>query len=100
MKSILEVIWADSKTQKDVCKILDNAKKCTNQNPGYEDKVFDADGKVGYESKSAESAVKVLFLIKGSISDMNIKMGWERIMQGAVYSDRDLYYCGSEVWER
>lgn len=75
------MIWADSKTQKDVCKILDNAKKCTNQNPGYEDKVFDADGKVGYESKSAESAVKVLFLIKGSISDMNIRMDWERIMQ-------------------
>ena len=39
--------WKDSKTQKGAYKILDNAKKCADQNPGY--KVFDADGKVVYE---------------------------------------------------
>ena len=44
--------WADSKTQKGAFKILDNAKKCADQNPGY--KVFDADGKVVYEPKAAE----------------------------------------------
>ena len=57
--------WADSKTQKGAYKILDNAKKCADQNPGY--KVFDADGKVVYEPKT--------FLVKVSISDLNIRRG-------------------------
>ena len=65
--------WADSKTQKGAYKILDNAKKCADQNPGY--KVFDADGKVVYEPKAAEPAVKVPFLVKVSISDLNILKG-------------------------
>lgn len=54
------------KSQKGAYKILDNAKKCADQNPGY--KVFDADGKVVYEPKAAEPAVKVPFLVKVSIS--------------------------------
>ena len=62
--------WADSKTQKGAFKILDNAKKCADQNPGY--KVFDADGSVVYEPKPAE---KVPFLVKVSISDLNIRKG-------------------------
>lgn len=65
--------WTDSKTQKGAYKILDNAKKCADQNPGY--KVFDADGKVVYEPKAAEPAVKVPFLVKVSISDLNIRKG-------------------------
>ena len=65
--------WADSKTQKGAYKILDNAKKCVEQNPGY--KVFDADGKVVYEPKVAEHVVKVPFLVKVSISDLNIRKG-------------------------
>ena len=65
--------WADSKTQKGAYKILDNAKKCADQNLGY--KVFDADGKVVYEPKAAEPAVKVLFLVKVCISDLNIRKG-------------------------
>lgn len=65
--------WADSKTQKGAYKILDNAKKCADQNPGY--KVFDAGGKVVYEPKAAELAVKVPFLVKVSISDLNIRKG-------------------------
>ena len=65
--------WADSKTQKGAYKILDNAKKCADQNPGY--KVFDADGKVVYEPKAAEPGVKVPFLVKVSISDLNIRKG-------------------------
>lgn len=65
--------WSDSKTQKGAYKILDNAKKCADQNPGY--KVFDADGKVVYEPKAAEPAVKVPFLVKVSISDLNIRKG-------------------------
>ena len=65
--------WVDSKTQKGAYKILDNAKKCADQNPGY--KVFDADGKVVYELKTAEPSVKVPFLVKVSISDLNIRTG-------------------------
>ena len=65
--------WADSKTQKGTYKILDNAKKCADQNPGY--KVFDADGNVVYEPKATEPAVKVPFLVKVSISDLNIRQG-------------------------
>ncbi len=53
---------------------MDNAKRCADQNPGY--KVFDADGKVVYEPKAAELAVKVPFLVKVSISDLNIRFGF------------------------
>lgn len=65
--------WADSRTQKGAYKILENAKKCADQNLGY--KVFDADGKVVYEPKAVEPAVKVPFLVKVSISDLNIRSG-------------------------
>jgi len=65
--------WADSKTQKGAYKILDNAKKCADQNPGY--KVFDADGNVVYEPKADEPVEKVPFLVKVSISDLNIRKG-------------------------
>lgn len=65
--------WVDSKTQKGAYKILDNAKKCADQNPGY--KVFGVDGKVVYEPKAAEPVVKVPFLVKVSMSDLNIRSG-------------------------
>ena len=65
--------WSDSKQQKGAYKVLDNAKKCADQNPGY--KVFDADGKVVYEPKAKEPAVKVPFLVKVSIKDLNIRKG-------------------------
>ena len=65
--------WADSKSQKGAYKILDNAKKCADQNPGY--KVFDADGKVVYEPKAAEPVMKVPFLVRVSVPDLNIRMG-------------------------
>lgn len=65
--------WADAKSQKGAYKILDNAKKCAVQNRGY--KVFDADGKVVYEPEAAGPAVKVPFLVKVSIRDLNIRKG-------------------------
>ena len=65
--------WADAKTQKGAYKILGNAKKCADSNPGY--KAFDAEGKVVYEPEAAESAVKMPFLVKVSISDLNIRSG-------------------------
>ena len=54
--------WADSKSQKGAYKILDNAKKCADQNPGY--KVFYADGKIVYEPKAAEPAGFFAFLLR------------------------------------
>lgn len=89
--------WADAKSQKGAYKILDNAKKCVDQNPGY--KVFDADGKEVYEPSATELAVKVPFLVKVSISDLNIRIG-NRLCQGSVYSGRGVHDCGSEVRER
>ena len=65
--------WEDSKTQKGAYKILDNAKKCADENPG--DKVFDVDGNVVYEPKAKEPEVKVPFLVKVSVSDLNIRKG-------------------------
>ena len=61
--------WTDAKSQKGAFKILENAKKCADENPGY--KVFDADGSAVYESKAAD----VPFLLKVSISDLNIRKG-------------------------
>ena len=65
--------WADAKSQKGAYKILDNAKKCADQNQGY--KVFDEEGKVVYEPKAAEPAVKVPFLVKVCIPNLNIRKG-------------------------
>ena len=66
--------WADSKTQKGAYKILENAKKCADANPGYS--VFDVNGVNIYTSKTTtSSAPDVPFLVKVSISDLNIRKG-------------------------
>ena len=61
--------WEDSQSQIGAFKILENAKKCADQNPGY--RVFDASGKVVY----APTASDVPFLVKVSITDLNIRTG-------------------------
>lgn len=63
--------WSDSKSQKGAYKILSNAKKCADANPGYS--VFDASGKVVYAPVA--SAADVPFLVKVSINDLNICKG-------------------------
>ncbi len=63
--------WEDSKSQIGAFKILENAKKCADANPGY--KVFDASGKVVYAP--AASAADVPFPVKVSITDLNIRTG-------------------------
>ena len=63
--------WEDSKSQIGAFKILENAKKCADANPGY--KVFDASGKAVYAP--AASAADVPFLVKVSITDLNIRTG-------------------------
>ena len=63
--------WEDSKTQKGAYKILENAKKCADANPGYS--VFDVNGVNIYTPKTTTAAVP--FLVKVSISDLNIRKG-------------------------
>lgn len=64
--------WADAKSQKGAFKILENAKNCADANPGYS--VYDADGVKIYSSK-ADTTPDVPFLVKVSISDLNIRKG-------------------------
>lgn len=67
--------WTDSKTQKGAYKILENAKKCANDNPGYS--VFDVNGVNLYTPKTTTAAASadVPFPVKVSISDLNIRKG-------------------------
>ncbi len=66
--------WADAKSQKGAYKVLANAKKCADANPGYS--VFDEKGASIYPSKAASSdSAAVPFLVKVSISDLNIRKG-------------------------
>ena len=67
--------WADSKTQKGAYKILSNAKRCADSNPGYS--VFDDNGVNIYSPGGAASAPSedVPFLVQVSISDLNIRKG-------------------------
>ena len=63
--------WSDSKSQKGAYKILDNAKKCADANPGYS--VYDSNGKVVYPV--TEKSADVPFLVKVTIPDLNIRCG-------------------------
>lgn len=63
--------WADSKSQKGAYKILANAKKCADANPGYS--VFDNAGNTVYTA--VDTAANVPFLVKVTIPDLNIRCG-------------------------
>lgn len=66
--------WSDSKSQKGAYKILSNAKKCADANPGY--RVFDNNGVNIYTpNTSTQTAPDVPFTVKVSISDLNIRKG-------------------------
>ena len=67
--------WADSKTQKGAYKILENAKKCADANPGYS--VFDANGVAIYTPATSATEVDtaVPFTVKVTITDLNIRTG-------------------------
>ena len=66
--------WSDSKSQKGAYKILSNAKKCADANPGYS--VFDNNGVNIYTpNTSTQAAPDVPFTVKVSISDLNIRKG-------------------------
>ena len=67
--------WADSKTQKGAYKILENAKKCADANPGYS--VFDVNGVNIYTPKTTAPAASadVPFLVRITTTDLNIRKG-------------------------
>lgn len=74
--------WADSKSQKGAFKILENAKKCADDNPGFS--VFDMEGKVVYVGKNTASSLP--FLVKVSITDLNTRKG-----PGTNYTKTGIY---------
>lgn len=60
--------WADAASQKGAYHNLEYAKKCADENKGYS--VFDESGKVLYSNAAFEP-----YLVKVSISDLNIRKG-------------------------
>ena len=62
--------WGDASSQVGAFKVLDNAKACADEHPGYY--VFDPDGKKVYTPKAS---VAVPFLVRVSIRDLNIRKG-------------------------
>lgn len=71
--------WTDAKTQKGAYKVLANAKKCADSNPGYF--VFDAEGKAIYPEQStpapapAPAPAALPYIVKVSIPNLNIRKG-------------------------
>ena len=66
--------WADSKSQLGAYKVLDNAKKKADENPGYS--VFDESGKVVYSGKTSTPAQTFKpYLVKVTTSVLNIRKG-------------------------
>lgn len=63
--------WADTKSQLGAYKVLANAKKCADSNPGYT--VYDPDGKAVYPVQTENSDTP--FLVRVGIRDLNIRKG-------------------------
>ena len=61
--------WADAASQKGAFKVLENAKKCADENPGYS--VFDESGKAVYASAAAFKP----YLVRVTITNLNIRKG-------------------------
>ena len=66
--------WSDSKSQKGAYRILANAKKCADENPGYS--VFSPDGTVVYTAPEPVAQTQTVpFRVKVTINDLNIRKG-------------------------
>ena len=63
--------WDDANSQLGAYKVLANAKKCADKNPGYT--VYDPNGKAVYPVK--QEIEGQTFLVKVSIDDLNIRKG-------------------------
>ena len=64
--------WADAKSQKGAFKVLANAKKCADENPGYS--VYDESGKAVYGGQGLGEGFSP-YLVQVSITDLNIRKG-------------------------
>lgn len=64
--------WADTKSQIGAYKVLDNAKKVADKNPGYS--VFDESGNVVYSGRSTATTFTP-YLVKVTTSVLNIRKG-------------------------
>lgn len=69
--------WKDAQSQKGAFRILENAKKCADDNDGYA--VFNESGEKVYDGKQTASAPaagkKESYLVRVSIDDLNIRTG-------------------------
>ena len=66
--------WADSKSQLGAYKVLANAKKKADENPGYS--VFDENGKVVYSGKSTTTTTTFTpYLVRVTADVLNIRKG-------------------------
>lgn len=65
--------WADTKSQIGAYKVLDNAKKVADKNPGYS--VFDESGNVVYSGGSTATTTFAPYLVKVTTSVLNIRKG-------------------------
>lgn len=61
--------WADVASQKGAFRVISNAKKCADENPGYS--VYDASGKAVYTNGDIFSP----YLVQVTIADLNIRKG-------------------------
>ena len=76
----VRMTWENKASQIGAFKILENARKKADENPGY--KVYDADGNQVYPAASAP----VPYLVKVSIPDLNIRTG-----PGVQYNRTGIY---------
>lgn len=65
--------WADTKSQIGAYKVLGNAKKVADKNPGYS--VFDESGNVVYSGGSTATTTFAPYLVKVTTSVLNIRKG-------------------------
>lgn len=68
--------WSDTSSQKGAFSVLENAKKCADNNPGYS--VYDEDGQMVYTSKSTEVT---------SEETSNYNVGDKVIVNGTIYAN-------------
>lgn len=64
--------WADAKSQKGAFKVLANARKCADENPGYS--VYDESGTAVYSSQGSGNGFSP-YLVQVPITDLNIRKG-------------------------
>lgn len=89
--------WADSKSQLGAYKVLANAKKKADENPGYS--VFDENGKAVYSGKSTTTPTTFKpYLVKVTADVLNIRKGasTDYGMNGAI-RDKGVYTIVEEA---